>query len=120
MKSSLVCIVDDNERVLQLTSLEVEDCGFDCAVFNNPFAFLSDVSSLSPSVILLDIMMPQMNGFDCLASLVNANITCPVLMFTSINDDAHRDRASSLGASGYFLKPELLSSPCSIINAFIR
>ena len=120
MHSSLVCIVDDNERVLQLTSLEVEDCGFDCAVFNNPFAFLSDVSSLSPSVILLDIMMPQMNGFDCLVSLVNANISCPVLMFTSINDYVHRDRASSLGASGYFLKPELLSSPCSIINAFIR
>ena len=120
MQSSLVCIVDDNEKVLQLTSLEVEDCGFDCVVFNNPFSFLSDVGSLSPSVILLDIMMPQMNGFDCLASLVNANISCPVLMFTSINDDMHRDRASSLGASGYFLKPDLLSSPCSIINSFIR
>lgn len=116
----VVAVVDDDLRVLQIAMLEIEDCGCMVNLFSSAKEFLNSIHLLKPSLVLLDIQMPEMNGLECLQLLSTSVHRSPILMFTSIDDDQFRKEALELGATAYFLKSELLASPCDIIRRYTK
>lgn len=120
MSLQTVAVVDDDLRVLQITMLEIEDCGYMVNTFSSPHEFLNCYNELKPSLVLLDIQMPKMNGLECLHLLSTGVHKSPILMFTSINEDEFRKQALELGATAYLLKSEFLSNPCEIIKQHIK
>lgn len=120
MDLSPIFVVDDDIRVLQITEMEIEDCGYSCELFSSAHDFLVSIKTVKPSLVLLDLMMPDMNGLECLTQLAIFNFDFPVLMFTSVDDDLYRRQALDSGAKAYLLKSEFLASPSSIINRFIK
>lgn len=63
---------------------------------------------LKPDVILLDIMMPQMNGFEVLDSIRNcSSIRIPIIICSSLSQEADIRKAYEMGADGYIKKSEL-------------
>ena len=114
-----VVVIDDNPRVLQNASMEIEICGFESKVFHDPILFLSCASDLPPCPILLDLMMPRMSGLDVLKELRARHLNYfSVLVFTSIDDPSFRQQALDLGADRYVLKPEFFDSPCALVAPF--
>jgi DNA-binding NarL/FixJ family response regulator len=102
-----VWLVDDNDELRTLVA-EVLDRqnGIECARhFSSPDALLSELASKpGPDVILLDVQMGDRNGLDAVRPIKSLTRSTRVLMYTTCNNPAWRERALDEGASDYLLK----------------
>jgi len=105
--SGLILIADDDDLTrIQLRHL-MEYAGYRVAEVSNGCEAISTYARLSPDIVLLDAMMPVMDGFSCCAqlqTLPQAQDT-PILMVTAAYDQASVERAFAAGASDYITKP---------------
>ncbi len=106
-QKSTVLIVDDNEANLELLQAYLED--IDCRIitaYDGPEA-MERVSQESPDLLLLDIMMPKMSGFEVCKRIKSkpetANI--PVIMVTALSEFGDIERAIESGAEDFLSKP---------------
>lgn len=100
-------LVDDNEQNLELLEAYVEDLGCETMTARDGVEALEIVARRRPDVILLDVMMPRMSGFQCLVRLKAdpATRTIPVLIVTALNEVADVERAREAGADDFISKP---------------
>lgn len=100
-----IVIIDDENDILQMLEKYLQrDGGYKVRTFNNPINAISSLPK-DTDLILLDIMMPQMNGLDALPKLLEVNPNVKVLMMTAYSTldkvlNAHRH-----GATDYIMKP---------------
>jgi chemosensory pili system protein ChpA (sensor histidine kinase/response regulator) len=103
----LIMIVDDSLTVRKVTSRMLLREGFDVVTAKDGVDALQVLGEQTPDVILLDIEMPRMDGFEFTKMMKgdpdNAHI--PIIMITSRTADKHRNRAAELGVDLYLGKP---------------
>ena len=111
-----VMVVDDSVTVRKVTSRLLERNGYETVVAKDGVDAMAILQDYTPDVMLLDIEMPRMDGFE-LASQVRHDSRLrdvPIVMITSRTGDKHRDRAHALGVQRYMGKPfqetELMST----------
>ena len=102
-----VLVVDDNEVNRDLLARRLQRQGYEVKVASNGFEALEMMSSMSLDLVLLDIMMPQMNGYQVLETLKAdpAFRHIPVVMISAVNDIDSIVRCIELGAEDYLSKP---------------
>ena len=103
----LVMVVDDSLTVRKITSRMLTREGFEVATAKDGVDGLQQLQDIDPDVILLDIEMPRMDGFE-FARNVRADAKTrdiPIIMITSRTADKHRNRALELGVNDYMGKP---------------
>jgi excisionase family DNA binding protein len=98
-----VLLVDDDERMRELVRLELEREGYDVQEAASANEGLTSIESRRPELILLDVMMPHVDGWEMLRRIQERHGAgaIPVLMFSGQVDDAARRQAASSGASGF-------------------
>jgi CheY-like chemotaxis protein len=101
-----ILIVDDNEEVTNMFSTFFNARNFVTEIVNNGENALARTLVFKPDLILLDIMMPKINGFDVLDILKNTVQTSgiPVLILSSLGSKEDMDKAKKLGAEAYLEK----------------
>jgi class 3 adenylate cyclase len=107
LESSLVLIVDDNEVNRDLLARRITREGYRVMLASNGFEALEMMRSQPLDLVLLDIMMPQMNGYQVLEA-VKADQTLryiPMIMISAVNDIESVVRCIELGAEDYLSKP---------------
>jgi DNA-binding response OmpR family regulator len=114
-----IAVIDDTPSVLRITALMLEDAGFQAKTYSNALLFINSLQYERPSLALLDLMMPGMNGIECLERLSAMGLAFPVLIHTSIDDAQYREKALALGAKAYVLKDELLSRTEELIGQYV-
>jgi len=104
---SLILVVDDDKSMRMVLRKAMEKEGYQVAEANNGEEALAIFQQRSPDMILLDALMPVMDGFTCCAKLqVMPGGDCtPVLMITGLEDQVSVDRAFEAGAVDYVTKP---------------
>jgi diguanylate cyclase (GGDEF)-like protein len=104
--SPKVLLVDDDDVNLLLTSEALRDHGFDVVVASSGEAAMQMLVSGMPEVVVLDALMPGLDGFQTCRQLraVAGFEALPVLMLTGLNDDASITRAYEAGATDFFVK----------------
>jgi len=107
MKNGLIQVVDDNERNINICREILEFADFDVVFAENGKAGLELAISKKPDVILLDIMMPVMNGMEMLEELKKDDSLqhIPVLMLTAKSSTGDVVAALTSGANDYLIKP---------------
>jgi chemosensory pili system protein ChpA (sensor histidine kinase/response regulator) len=102
-----VLVVDDSLTVRRASQRLLERHGYAVALARDGVEALAYLGNASPALILLDIEMPRMDGFELLATLRDDTRwrDIPVVMITSRMADRHRERAMQLGANAYMGKP---------------
>lgn len=103
----LVLVVDDDRTMRMLLRRAMEQEGYQVVEANDGEQCLTVYTDQHPDIVLLDAMMPVMDGFDCcvkLQSIAGADHT-PILMITALEDAASVDRAFKAGAADYVTKP---------------
>jgi FixJ family two-component response regulator len=100
-----VCLVDDDPSVLKATGRLLSSAGWKVASFVDPLEFLEHARTCQPRVVVLDILMPKMNGLEVQTELQTVSPSTRVVILTSKDDPAVRSKAMAAGATGFFLKP---------------
>jgi DNA-binding response OmpR family regulator len=112
----LIAIVDDDPRIRKLLTEELEDLGHQCACFTDGFELLGSCATGTWALVLLDLMMPQLDGVECLKRLRAQGFDKPVLIFTALSDNDKRRDAEVAGADEYILKPDLFDNLDTVIE----
>jgi PleD family two-component response regulator len=103
----LILVVDDDKSMRMLLRVALEQEGYQVLEAQNGQACLAAYQNYQPDAILLDAVMPVMDGFTCCAQLrifPNSEHT-PVLMLTVLDDPDAVERAFAVGATDYITKP---------------
>ena len=107
-ESPLILLADDDQSTRILLRLILKKDGYQVIEVENGQECLAAWQKHQPDMILLDAMMPVMDGFDCCQQLnqIEADeLKIPVLMITGLNDKESVDRAFAVGATDYITKP---------------
>lgn len=101
-----ILIIDDEQPILTMYGDALS--GHEIIMASDGEEGLSKAEKLDPDIILLDIIMPKMNGLDVLEKLKSNKETAsiPVIMLTNLPKEASSDKAKTLGAEEYFVKAE--------------
>jgi len=107
IKKASILIVDDNAQNLQLMGSIVYDQGYNVSISTSGDNALESISQQMPDLILLDIQMPEMDGFEVCKILKSNSITkdIPIVFLTAVTDSENIVRGFEMGAADYITKP---------------
>lgn len=106
-KQPLVLIVDDEEKNLKLLSMILQSHNYDVATAKNGIEALEKTKEYSPDMIFLDVMMPELDGYETCRRLREDPATnfIPVVMVTALGDQESRNKGLEAGANDFLTKP---------------
>ncbi len=99
-----ILLVEDEAPLANVLTDELKNNGFSVVHAENGDAALEDVKKKQFDLILCDIVMPEMDGFETLENMRKANITTPVIMLTNLSQEEEKAKAKKLGALDYIVK----------------
>ena len=114
---SLIAVLDDEPQFCKALSRLLKSHGFDVVTFTRGEEFLADCALRLPHCLLLDLHMPELNGFEVLERLAPRRV--PVLVITGHDQPGNAERVRALGGRDYFLKPVNETQLVSAITAAI-
>jgi DNA-binding response OmpR family regulator len=103
-KQKQILIVDDETRMRDLLRLVLESRGYSVAEAEDGLQALKLFVAEPPDMVILDVMMPVMDGFICCRKLREYS-ACPILMLTAKGEDYDQVRGLDCGADDYIVKP---------------
>ncbi len=109
-KPRKILIVEDDDSLANVYTTRLQAEGFDAKRVPNGEDALATTVSYQPDLILLDVMMPKVSGFDVLDILRNTPETTnvKVIMLTALSQDADKERAQSMGVDDYLVKSQVV------------
>lgn len=107
MSLPLILIVDDNPTNLKVLSYTLMNEGFELAIATNGSEALEQIAEEKPALILLDVMMPGIDGFETCSRLKANPATedIPIIFMTALSDTVDKVKGLSIGAVDYISKP---------------
>ncbi|WP_108061497.1 response regulator [Poseidonibacter lekithochrous] len=105
MSNMKIISIDDNENNLFLIEAFCQEMQIDVKSFNNPLDALLYVLSNPIDMIIIDYMMPELNGLDFIKEFRKSNTTIPIIMITAANEEKIHTLAFEAGANDFLTKP---------------
>ncbi len=103
--SGLIYIVDDEKRIIDFVSIYLEREGFKWAGFQQGDKAYEAIQSRDPSLVILDLMLPGMDGFEICRKLRSEDNQVPIIMLTAKDEDIDKVLGLEIGADDYLTKP---------------
>lgn len=119
MKKAKVLLIDDDQQLSELLVEYLNSEGFEVTCCFDGVTGLAKAFDDSIDIILLDVMMPNLNGFEVLKALGGSHKT-PILMLTAKGDEDDKVKGLELGADDYLAKPFHHKELVARINAILR
>ncbi len=119
MEPKKILIADDNENIREALTYLLEDEGYKLWMAKDGVEALREAKNVRPDIIFLDIMMPEMNGYDVCRIIKNDPELKKtyVIMLTAKGQVAEQERGKEVGADEYIVKP---FSPMEILTKIKR
>ncbi len=114
-----ILIVDDEENIVQLIDYNLKNAGFDTVCAMNGQEAVERAKNENPDLIILDVMLPAMDGFDVVRAIRQDN-KVPILMLTARTDEFDRVLGLELGADDYLTKPFSMRELTARVKAILR
>lgn len=121
-KSFLIYAVDDQKVNLNLLTVFLSSQGFEIITETDILKAIPDIERTCPDIILLDIVMPNLSGFDACSLLKSSPITkhIPIIFLTALDDIQDKVKGLELGAMDYITKPFQFPELLSRINVCLK
>ena len=117
-----ILIVDDEKDIVETLAFMLKTKGFECICAYDGEEGLKLAKECSPDLIILDVMMPNMDGWQTLKAVRSNPYTkhLPVIMLTAVNDDRKMVAGLKIGADDYVVKPFILPNLLARMEAVLR
>ncbi|MGH9190685.1 MAG: response regulator transcription factor [Acidimicrobiales bacterium] len=115
-----VLVVDDEENITFLLDSALRHFGFEVRVAQTGRAALSEMEQFGPDVVLLDVMLPDLDGFDVVRRMRADGMKAPVLFLTARDAVEDKVRGLTLGGDDYVTKPFSLEEVVARIQVLLR
>ncbi|HQK47099.1 MAG TPA: response regulator transcription factor [Syntrophorhabdaceae bacterium] len=102
-----IAVIDDEPDILELVSINLKKANFAVECFENAESFFRSLKQKTPDLVILDLMLPDMDGFEVCKSLKSHNryASIPIIMLTARVDETEKVLGLELGADDYITKP---------------
>lgn len=109
---SKILIIEDDRYISKMYQLKLSLEGYQVEVADNGKVGVEKVKSFMPNIILLDILMPELDGFEVLKVVKSDDATknIPVLIMSNLGQEDHIQKGMELGAVGYIVKSQFTPS----------
>lgn len=114
-----ILVIEDDDKMAGVLSQGLQEAGFDVAVANDGVHALAEAMATNYDAIVLDIMLPKLDGWEVLKSLRRAKST-PVIMLTARDSVAERVKGLQAGADDYLIKPFAFVELLARIQSLLR
>ena len=115
-----ILIVDDEKNIVDILSFNLKKEGFDIVAAYDGRAALAQYSECRPDLILLDVMLPLLDGFDVCRRIREGDRKTPIIMLTAREEETDKVLGLDLGADDYITKPFSLRELQARVKANIR
>ena len=119
MANHKIMVVDDDRNICELLRLYLEKEGFDVAIAEDGVAALASFDTARPDLILLDVMMPKLDGWQVCRELRKKS-ECPIIMLTAKGEVFDKVLGLELGADDYITKPFETKEVIARVKAVLR
>ena len=120
MAEARLLVVDDEPNILELLSVALRFNGFEVATATNGLQALTTARSFKPDLVVLDVMMPELDGFEVVRRLRGEGARVPVLFLTAKDGTEEKVTGLTLGGDDYVTKPFSLEEVVARIRAVLR
>jgi len=115
-----VLVVDDEENISFLVSSALKLDGCEVRTADTGRGALDEAARFDPHVVVLDVMLPDLDGFEVMRQLRNGGCEAPVLFLTARRDTADRVRGLTAGGDDYIVKPFALEELVARVQVALR
>lgn len=116
---SVMLIADDNRQITSILEEYAKNEGFEVKVAFNGQEALRSFEKYNPDIVLLDVMMPEMDGFEVCRE-IRKQSTIPIIMITARGEDFERIMGLDIGADDYIVKPFSPAEVMARVRAIMR
>lgn len=118
--SKKVLVVDDEQSIVTLLTYNLEQAGFTVVTANDGEEAIEKVSTEQPAFIILDLMLPKLDGVEVCKQLRQQKVMTPILMLTAKDDEFDKVLGLELGADDYMTKPFSPREVVARVKAILR
>jgi two-component system, OmpR family, alkaline phosphatase synthesis response regulator PhoP len=115
-----VLVVDDEQSIVTLLTYNLEQAGFTVVTANDGEEAIEKVASEQPAFIILDLMLPKLDGVEVCKQLRQQKVMTPILMLTAKDDEFDKVLGLELGADDYMTKPFSPREVVARVKAILR
>ncbi|MCM8790687.1 MAG: response regulator [Candidatus Omnitrophica bacterium] len=115
-----ILVVDDEIEFLNMIKLRLEASGYDVVTATNGKEVFDRIREHKPDAILLDILLPGMNGLEVLKRIRNENKQIPVFIITAFSSQERFELANKFNASGFIVKTQDIKTEIDNITSILR
>jgi DNA-binding response OmpR family regulator len=122
LNGSSVLVVEDDQEINHLVGAYVQLCGLEYRPALNGQRGLEEAHARRPALVILDLMLPDVDGFEVCKRLKSADDTrnVPVVMLTAMTGEENRKRGLACGAAAYLTKPFIPDQLIKTIEQFTK
>lgn len=107
-KAKKILIVEDEKAIAKALKLKLEHEGYEAVVNNSGAGVVDIIKKEKPALMLLDLVMPKVDGFAVLEKLKEEKIHIPVIVLSNLSQEEDEKKAKALGAKEFFVKSNVL------------
>lgn len=119
-KKNKILIIEDDREIAELVNINLEDNGFEVEITGDGDEGYRKVTSEQYDLIILDLMLPGMDGLEICKKLRQENTTTPLLMLTAKSEEFDKVLGLELGADDYLTKPFSIRELLARVKALLR
>ncbi|MBS3908517.1 MAG: response regulator transcription factor, partial [Actinobacteria bacterium] len=115
-----ILVIEDDPLIRETLEYSLRGAGFTVSAAENGIHGLSKVKENPPDLVLLDLLLPEIDGFEVCENIRSFNEDIPVIMITALDDRQSKLKGFSLGADDYITKPFSVEELVARINANLK
>lgn len=102
-----ILVAEDDAFLAETIQLELQEHGIAAEMARNGEQAIEQIEKAQPDLLLLDLLMPKMDGYAVLSHIKDKGYIFPVVILSNLSDDLDKEKCLSLGAKDYFIKSDM-------------